>query len=891
VLDFNGSSLIMADDDIGANQLFNGEFILHQAEVIFFKKKKKSKKKKQPSRQRAILLITKSDVGLNDPTKNDKTLIKFARDLIVDHRHNPNLDGANLYKLELDVNVAGKIYTLFIEFPSATAHQDRFNFIQLFDSDTKSNAAKQPQNTSSSSIPAANGPNGHVASVDTNGSTQSAAPNVPSQSQNTKPHGDSIPTPSPSTSSRRGVKRKHQGMDEETLRKRACKLAKHKYLATLYKTLVGKKVLTAAEFWDEYGKDIDVRQSSRGLVTGMSNTVLNKTMERDNMWSLYQLFSDDIAQQQAQNEEDPSSEPKKLRINLTAEHILEIFIHLPEVKLAYEQNVPLRFDEKEFWTMFLQSHYFKRKRKKDVTSSISEKETEMDKLLRKYTLDLQAQSGVARRGGAAERAQGAKSGGEGVNSFGAQIERIQRAKNDEVDVAGKLKRMREEVAAAREAAQNGTGNGDMTRFVQQIESGDINVNGGSAGAVAMEVDSTENGKDGKDGDGDVAMKGNGKGAEDRIEENKPLKRRNLKKKLKVLDPAIDLTATMESFTEIIDDPGNETTKNMSRSEVQSWFSQVNKHGTMLLFQSLNQRKGGGDGKEMEVQEAMSNVPKVSYGRKGGAMQVDGEEGERDEVEMKEKEKEQRADNLKVMEMQYEDRLNVETAFEDLQEDDAKQYIELNIKDQSVYWGDNLLMNEKDLNQMKQVAGRLHDYFGLVAKQRPKLANVGAAKVSSIVSGNEVLKTIDSNTTNNTSNMKSDSASRRVVENRRSKSGKTEKLMIYAQNKELKVHARIIQQLPDFQRPMTELVRHYWGCFPANHSRINKAKIIVENLQNYRNTLVKFQTTLGKKKQMEQRILLQELVNLVDAVFAHFKTVQTELQRKEEHRKQHMNGSK
>lgn len=256
-------------------------------------------------------------------------------------------------------------------------------------------------------------------------------------------------------SSRRGVKRKHQGMDEETLRKRACKLAKHKYLATLYKTLVGKKVLTAAEFWEEYGKDIDVRHSQRGLVTGMSNTVLNKTMERDNMWSLYQLFMDDIAQQQAQQNENDDGEPKKLKINLTAEHILEIFIHLPEVKLAYEQNVPCRFTEKEFWTMFLQSHYFKRKRKKDVTSSISEKETEMDKLLKKYTKELAEQQNVSQReksgspvarntmngvnGYHANHSNGF-GGGEGVNSFSSQIERIQRAKNEEVDVAGKLKR-------------------------------------------------------------------------------------------------------------------------------------------------------------------------------------------------------------------------------------------------------------------------------------------------------------------------------------------------------------------------------------------------------------------------------------------------------------------
>ena len=444
------------------------------------------------------------------------------------------------------------------------------------------------------------------------------------------------------------MKRKHQGMDEETLRKRACKLAKHKYLATLYKTLVGKKVLTASEFWEEYGKDIDVRHSSMGLNPGMSNKVLTKTMERDNMWSLYQLFMDDIQQQTAQNEATPDgAEPKKLTINLTAERILEIFIHLPEVKLAYEQNVPLRFTEKEFWTMFLQSHYFKRKRKKDVTSSISEKETEMDQLLKKYTAELAAQSALREmsgntvHGGPTQNGHGGGGGDE--NSFGSQIERLQRSKNEEVDVSGKLARMREEVAAARLAAQNGGDIGDMNRMVTQIESGDINV------------------VDGKDGDGDVEMngaKGGGVGGDTlnvdsgRIEANKPLKRRNYKKKLNLLDPAIDLTSTMSSFTEVIEGPGD-SNHTVSRSEVQSWFSQVNKHGTMLLYQSLNQRgnRKGGDGQDessgggtqhMEVQEAMSNVPKVSYGRDYGGMDVDGD-GVQHDVEMKENETEKADD--------------------------------------------------------------------------------------------------------------------------------------------------------------------------------------------------------------------------------------------------------
>ena len=144
-------------------------------------------------------------------------------------------------------------------------------------------------------------------------------------------------------------------MDEETLRKRACKLAKHKYLATLYKTLVGKHVLSASEFWEEYGKDIDIKQSSKGLIEGMSNDILSNTMQRTT-WSLFSVFKDDIKNRE---QNDEKTDPSKLTINLTPEKILEIFINIPEVKLCYDKNVPFNYTEQEFWKAFLQSHYFK----------------------------------------------------------------------------------------------------------------------------------------------------------------------------------------------------------------------------------------------------------------------------------------------------------------------------------------------------------------------------------------------------------------------------------------------------------------------------------------------------------------------------------------------------
>ena len=404
-------------------------------------------------------------------------------------------------------------------------------------------------------------------------------------------------------------------MNEETLRKRATKLAKHKYLATLYKTLVLKNVLTAAEFWDEYGKDIDAKQSSLGLIEGMSNGVMSNTIQRET-WSLFSVFKDDINAQNEESEEKENSHTKT--INLQREQILEIFINLPEVKLCFEKTVPHKFTEKEFWTAFLQSHYFKRETTKNVTSGISDKETAIDQLLKQYTNVIQQQKNANKLVND-EDANGYKSHSN-AHSFANQLAQIQAAKNKEVDVEGALQRMKKEVAEAR-AAKNGTA-GDMQQFVDQIDGGNIR------GHRKEEEKKNE--------DVDVEMKD--VAAEKNNDEHKPLKRRHFKKKLKTLDPSIDLSKTMASFTEIIEDPGNEESKDMNRDDVQCWFNQVNKHGMMLLYQSLNQRQTASSEQKEDIAEIMNNVPKVQYGQKYEGVHLDENEDEDGDQKMNDNDK-------------------------------------------------------------------------------------------------------------------------------------------------------------------------------------------------------------------------------------------------------------
>ena len=49
-----------------------------------------------------------------------------------------------------------------------------------------------------------------------------------------------------------------------------------------------------------------------------------------------------------------------LVFNITLDDIQSIFKTYPAVKIKYAQNVPHKMSEKDFWTKFFQSYYFRR---------------------------------------------------------------------------------------------------------------------------------------------------------------------------------------------------------------------------------------------------------------------------------------------------------------------------------------------------------------------------------------------------------------------------------------------------------------------------------------------------------------------------------------------------
>eukprot|EP01083_Nonionella_stella_P002350 6775_1 len=711
----------MATQIVSENSVFKGDLIVTQSEVLFFKKKKK--KKKTPTPTRCILLATNNYVAFTQNNADHTEILGFATNTITDFTYTqPTQPDSNPYKLEISVFIKHKTHQLCIEFPTHNgnnAEKERDKFIQYFTSKTtnKTSNHKSPSATSNTATP-------------------------------------------PSPSSRRGIKRKRDALNDETLRSRAKQLADQKYLATLYKTLVGQNVLTADEFWDEYGTDMD-SEPSNGLTQGMSNTALQSTVQRE-LWSLFSVFKDDI--NNAYNVDSDDNNHNKLTINLTAEKILEIFIHLPHIKLAYDQSVPSDFSEVDFWTAFLQSQYFKRETTKNGALSVPREEANIDVLLKQCAL--------------------------------------------------------------------------------QIENEDNK----SVSASAMDVDEATNNKE----DSDVEiMDENG-----RIVANKPLKRKRFKKKLRRLDPSVDLASTMESFTEVIGDPGTEEHKDMQRDNVQNWFNQVNQHGTMLLYQSLNQRQ---DNTNADIHERMTHIPKVHYGRTHDEKDTDIQMNEHDNA----------------MEMDYDDRLNLETEFEDLMEDTSNQYIELQIRDQSAYYHDRL--KDKEMEKMNDTSVSLHKYLEDVTAKKKKLRHL---QVQNVLALRFVEKTVHANTENNAAFGSAKLASERMIENRQNHEDEQQDLKIFTQSKEIMANTKILEQLLEFQKPMKELVRHYWHCFPANPQRLRKAKILVKNIKEFQTKLMQFQMNLDRKSNMDykmQKVLLQELIDLATKVLDHHHVILTRSQ--------------
>ncbi|XP_059607827.1 general transcription factor IIH subunit 1 [Phlebotomus argentipes] len=113
-------------------------------------------------------------------------------------------------------------------------------------------------------------------------------------------------------------------------------LMEHPNLLQLYRDLVITKVLSSDEFWATHAKQYTLQTAQKQDI-GVSGA-----------------FLADIKPQ--------TDGCNGLRYNLTADIIQCIFKTYPAVKRKYQEHVPAKLSESEFWTKFFQSHYFHRDR-------------------------------------------------------------------------------------------------------------------------------------------------------------------------------------------------------------------------------------------------------------------------------------------------------------------------------------------------------------------------------------------------------------------------------------------------------------------------------------------------------------------------------------------------
>nr|CCA17600.1 general transcription factor IIH subunit putative [Albugo laibachii Nc14] len=160
----------------------------------------------------------------------------------------------------------------------------------------------------------------------------------------------------PSLASDQGLHRDLLGNSLE-IKQRAALLASNSNLKRQHTEMVNQGLISEEDFW-QARRHLLANEASKRQKTGKTSALLT-----------------DLA---GQNEDGGNV----VKYNLNAEVIHQIFVQYPAIHLAYQDQVPDKLSETEFWSAFFKSKYFHRDRKaghEDLFTKYEEKEQEIGK--------------------------------------------------------------------------------------------------------------------------------------------------------------------------------------------------------------------------------------------------------------------------------------------------------------------------------------------------------------------------------------------------------------------------------------------------------------------------------------------------------------------------------
>ena len=178
-----------------------------------------------------------------------------------------------------------------------------------------------------------------------------------------KPTQSQKPMSAPPSTGPSGVKRGPSNADLLDAKRRKQLLESDRNFAKQYRDLVEvNKILTEEDFWAVHAQKLqlmsDASTTDQALsFKGKQNSLLAKSFDKD---------SNGI-----------------ININLTVEMRQNIFAMYPEVRKAFDAEVPLKRSETEFWTVYLQSEYYNGMG--TASSSSSDMPPQRDDLFARYS--------------------------------------------------------------------------------------------------------------------------------------------------------------------------------------------------------------------------------------------------------------------------------------------------------------------------------------------------------------------------------------------------------------------------------------------------------------------------------------------------------------------------